>query len=65
MTTKEDVVRLMKLGMRREDIAARVGVSVPTIYRWARGVKPHFQFAKKLEEFLAEVEARSKKQVGN
>lgn len=52
------IARLTAMGLRKEDIAARVGVSMATIYRWEKGTRPHRQFAKKLSVLLADVEKR-------
>lgn len=58
MTTKEMIKRILALGFRKEDIAARVGVSVTSIFRWEKGTTPHMSFKKKIEEYMKEIEAR-------
>jgi len=63
MTTKEMISRLLKLEIRREEIAYHAETSVTSIYRWGKGQKAHSIFAKKIATLLQEVEARVAKEV--
>jgi len=42
-----------KLGLSREELAVKIGVSLQTIYRWEKELaSPHKTFVIKLEEIL-------------
>lgn len=59
MEAAELTRRREALGLSRAELAARVGVTVPTVWRWeARGVTPIAAVERLLEQTLTRLERR-------